>query len=470
MKTIRNTITFGILLCVLVVLQACEDFVMVNVPDHKITSETVFANDETARSAMNGIYNQLFNAGFSDGGNRSVTFLAGLSADNFKVMATTNEIQQFGENSINTSNSWNLDLWSGAYNMVYMTNAVLEGIANSATLSADTKQALEGEAKFVRAFTYFYLTNCYGKVPLLLNTSYQQNAVASRNETQEVYDRIIADLEDAAQRLPETYPDGDRTRPTAYTAMALLARVYLYLGDWQQAAAYSTEVIEQTSVYELLSNPNTVFLANSKEAIWQISPIGWGSSFTHTHEGNLFIYTTTINSPVALSDSFMGQWKDTTDLRYVNWVHKFSKEEQTVYYPYKYKIQYDASGGNSKEYSMVMRLAEVYLIRAEARVHMNDISGAVADIDQLRKRAEVALLTHTNPNASQQELLALILQERRKELFAEWGHRWFDVRRSGDSSPFADKEETSWQNTDFWFPIPEEERMKNPNLTQNENY
>src|SRR5690606_30209701 len=134
---------------------------------------------------------QLFNTAYAAGGNRSVTFLAGLSGDNFTMTSTTEEMVEFSENEISTYNSFNLDFWAGAYNMIYNTNALLEGIEQSKSLSDPIKAQIEGEAKFVRAFTYFYLTNLYGKIPLILDTNYKNNAKAPRISTKVIYAQVL---------------------------------------------------------------------------------------------------------------------------------------------------------------------------------------------------------------------------------------------------------------------------------------
>lgn len=468
--TKNSTLFLLSLLFLFFLVNACEDFIEVEVPNHKITSETVFSNDETAQSAMTGVYNRLFNNSFFNGGSRSVTFLAGLAADNFTDTSNIYQILEFGVNTIEVSNSWNLDLWAGSYNMAYMVNAILENITNSNTLSEKTIKSLEGQAKFIRAFTYFNLTNLYGDVPLLLSTDYHNNATAPRNDRAVVFNQIIQDLEDAITLLENDYPDGERTRPNIYAVMSLLARVHLYLENWEQAEYYSSQVINQGALYKLLKDPNQVFLANSEEAIWQISPIGWGSSFTHTNEGNLFIPTTTITPIAVLSESFMDQWTDPQDVRLTNWVESFTSNGELFFYPYKYKIQYDASGGKINEYSMVMRLAEQYLIRAEANAHLGNLQNAITDIDRIRERAEIVLISESNPHITQSELLEIILEERRKEFFGEWGHRWFDLKRFGKSAILSQKPNSNWQETNIWFPIPENERLKNPKLTQNEGY
>ncbi|MBZ9730768.1 RagB/SusD family nutrient uptake outer membrane protein [Salegentibacter sp. JZCK2] len=466
-KTIfRSLSVFAISL----MLISCEDFVEVETPGYKLDSEAVFASDQTAQSALDGIFNQLFNTSFVNGGNQSVTFTAGLSADNFSVTTTTQEVVEFHQNQIIPTNSYNLTLWSGAYNMIYMVNAMLAGIEDNPSLSQDLKDHMEGSGKFIRGLTYFNLVNLYGDVPLLLGTGYQENALASRTSSEIVYNQILEDLENASVLLDENYLNEDRTRPNRFSVLALLARVHLFLGNWEEAEYYNSQVIGASELYEILNDPNEVFLANSREAIWQISPIGWGNSFTHTREGNLFIKNATANTPVVLSESFLNAFENSQDKRHQEWVSTFIAEEDTLHFPYKYKIQYDASSGELTEYSMVLRLAEQYLIRAEARARLGNLPGAIQDLNIIRSRAGIPSIEESQPLNSEDELLEMIILERRRELFAEWGHRWFDLNRLGKSEILANKENSNWNSSSNLFPIPSSERIKNPNLSQNPGY
>lgn len=455
-----------VLLCCFSV--SCEDYLEVETPDHKIVSETVYDNDETALSAMSGIYNQLASVFFSSGGPDSVTVLSGLSADDLQPMRTNNlPYMEFEQHELLPDNSRNLHLWSSAYNMVYMTNAVLEGLTNSQNISDPVRSRLEGEARFVRAFAYFYLVNLYGEVPLVLTTDYRINAVAARDAEENVYDQIITDLEKAKGLLEGMNTTEDRTIVNHYSATALLARVQLYLQNWEEAEKLSGQVIEQGTTYEILEDLNQVFLANSREAIWQLSPKGRGSSLTNTNEGAAFII-----DPIF---SFLAQLKlepdfvtslDPEDKRSMDWIG--FDEGTGNSFANKYKIQ--NSTGEITEYSMVLRTAEQYLIRAEARAMIGNLSGAIADLDIIRGRAGVSLIADVNPGIGKNALVDLILDERKKELFTEWGHRWLDLKRTGRAGEILGADNPLWQETDVLYPIPEAERMKNPNLTQNNGY
>lgn len=449
-------------------LTSCEDFLEIETPDNKITSEVVFNNDETAISAMTGIYNQLYNSPFSSGGHTSVTVLAGLSAEALAPIRTTNlSYMEFEQHEILPDNNRNLNLWSSAYNIIYLTNSLIEGLADSDNISENLRSRLEGEAKFVRAFTYFYLVNLYGDVPLILSTDYQVNSLASRNPESEIYPQIIADLQGAIEILSSGYDQGERTQVNQTTAIALLARVNLYLKNWEQAESLSSQVISQNNTYEILENLDHVFLANSMEAIWQLTPKGSGSVLTNTNDGASFLIHPFFSflANLKLEPAFVSSM-DEKDLRLQNWIGFHPGLE--VYYANKYKIQ--NSTEPITEYSMVMRLAEQYLIRAEARAMQENLQGAIADLDVIRNRAGLDLISEINPTITKENLLDKIQEERRKELFTEWGHRWLDLKRTGKAGEILGAGDPLWQETDVLYPIPAAELMTNPNLTQNNGY
>ena len=447
-------------------ITACEDFVEISVPNDKIVSSAVFENDDTAKSAMTGIYNELFNATFSGGWSHSITVLADLSAD---VLQPINpESPTYGElyqNDISPGNALNHNLWSSAYSIIYMVNSLLEGLDGSKGLSMETKNRLEGEARFVRAFTYFYLTNIYGDVPLVLNTDYRSNSLVPRTGSEEVEVQIFSDLERAMGLLETGYLEGERTHVNKSVVMAFLARVHLYHQHWSEAETWSSAVLSQTSIYGILVDLNQVFLANSQEAIWQISPIGRGNIITATNEGQAFIGTS--RSAIKLADGFV-ESLSANDKRLSKWIGHFTNPTRNFYYPYKYKDR--SSIRNITEYSMVLRLAEQYLIRAEARAMQGKLPGAISDVDKIKVRAGLLPIAEIDPGIGREALVKVIMEERKKEFFAEWGHRWFDLKRTTKAMEVLQPIKGQWKNTSLLYPVPEEERMKNPNLDQNEGY
>ncbi len=149
----------------------------------------------------------------------------------------------------------------------------------------------------------------------------------------------------------------------------------------------------------------------------------------------------------------------------------------SYYYPFKYKVRIPSSIIES-EYLMIFRLAEQYLIRSEARIHLGKISDGVADINLIRDRsretssAEVPdPLPLISPNLTQEEALMFVLHERRVELFAEWGHRWLDLKRTKLADfTLSTIKGVNWQVTDTLYPVPQSEINKNKNLIQNDGY
>jgi starch-binding outer membrane protein, SusD/RagB family len=439
-------------------MTACQKFVETDTPKTALVSSVVFANDESATAAMVGIYSDIMQNP-SSFINTQITLLTGLSSDEFDNFSTSTDQRQFYENSLTSNNSNVLILWRTAYKYIYEVNSVLAGISNSNALSTSTKSQIEGEAKFTRALCYFYLTNLFGDVPLVLSTDYRTNNIAARTQQAQVYTQIVADLTDAQNLLSETYVSNERVRPNKLAATALLARVYLYMKDWTNAASEATKVVNQSATYYLNNNLSQVFQINSPEIIWQLMPVAPGYN---TWEGNALILTTLPES-VALSDDLVNAF-DSADNRKTEWINSTAVGPESYHYPFKYKVKI---GGELSEYYVVLRLAEQYLIRSEAKAQLDDLGGSLEDLNMIRNRAglpAVGLQTKSR-------LLDTIANERRFELFAEMGHRWFDIKRTNMAQDvLGPLKGSNWQATDVLYPIPQSELAVDKNLQQNSGY
>jgi starch-binding outer membrane protein, SusD/RagB family len=450
-------------------LVACESFLEVDMPTSRIVSEAVYKNDATATAAISGIYHQMMNpSDFAAGSYNSITVLAGLSSDELiSHFEHADLFTEFYENELTPQQNANLILWSSCYEAIYSTNAVIEGLSASGTLSSKTKVQLEGEARFVRAFCYFYLVNLFDDVPLITSTDYRINRTAPRTPAQQIYDQIVSDLVSAQELLSEEYISVEKVRPNKTSATALLARVYLYRKDWANAEIQTTAIIGD-SRYSLESGLNNIFLANSNEAIWQMIQPRY---VTRTFEGDLFTMPSGPNSaqPVGLTNSIVNAFEP-GDLRATNWVGKYDDGTAVYHFSAKYKNTSQTAGSVNSEYSMVLRLAEQYLIRAEARAMQGNLAGAIVDLDMIRDRAGLPSIQDTNPGISQANLLLAIEQERKVELFTEWGHRWLDLKRT-DRANAVLAAKPYWQPTDVLYPIPEQEMLNDPALRpQNHGY
>ncbi len=444
---------------VLMLVPGCKKFVSDALPEDQVVTVTAFADEETATSAINGLYSQMTasNLVFANG---AYSVLGGLAADELYRTSSNTDQDAFASNTLSGSNLTCGNLWNRGYAFIYHTNAISEAVAQSAALTAGFKKQLTAEARFCRAFCYLYLVNSYGDVPLITGTDYRTNSLLPRANKESIYALIKEDLLAAREGLPVAYAAGNKVRPNRYAASALLSRVLLYTGDAAGAELYASEVIGAGS-YLLVTNTDNVFVSGSAETIWQLYPV---SSSSNTAEGASFIPSSTTVRPVFVLQPGLISAFEAGDKRKVSWVKTNTVSGQPYPYPAKYKVR---SSTTKTEFNIVLRLAEQYLIRAEARLQQDRPAEAVADINVIRQRAG---LTALPVNLTAAQYLDALRQERRVEFFAEWGHRWFDLKRSGMSGTVLAPLKPAWQATAVLFPLPLAEINRNPFLIQNPGY
>lgn len=366
------------------------------------------------------------------------------------------------------SNGIVYNTWNSLYRLIYYANSTMEGLTRSNDVSNDVKDTIMGEAEFIRAFCYFHLVNLWGDVPLILSTDYRVSMNAPRASVSDVYEQIVKDLKEAQSKLPQDYghSGGERVRVNRYAATAMLSRTYLHMGDWGNAETEATSIIHAVDLYGLRADINEVFLKNNTEAIWQLYPI-WPSQ--DTHQGPLYLPSSSASSitDYPLREEWVNSL-ETGDQRRAHWIASKTINGVEYFYPYKYKVRYIEAGTDHTEYSVVIRLAEQYLIRAEARVRLGKLTGpnsAQEDVNVIRDRAGLSV---TSANTSD-ELLQAIERERKAEFFTE-GHRWFDLIRTGRASSVLSPIKSDWQQEDTLWPIHEIELSRNSNLRQNPGY
>jgi hypothetical protein len=476
---IRITILLKSFLAFLLFCTSCSKFVEVDPPITSTNGENVFNEDGSAMAVMTGLYANMSQSQVDvfTGRLTNIFFSTGLTGDELELRDKSSSYYGlYYANNISSEES----TWAGIYNMVFIANSAIEKLPIGKLLSPAVKNQALGEAKFMRALCYFYLVNLYGDVPLALTTDYKVNDLLPRTSTDIVYEQIILDLKDAQNLLNKNYVDKDgvgtsieRVRPTKWAATALLARVCLYRGYYNEAIIQSTAIINNLVMYELVKL-NEVFLKNSKEAIWQLQPIGVKEKNTsNTMEGRLLKILTENNEPlVFLTESLVNSFDD-KDQRKTNWINTVTTLNGNKYtYAYKYKIGIEAV--DTKEYSTVLRLGEQYLIRAEANIQLGNIDQGVSDLNKIRTRAtDLTLpdpdqLSQLPSGLSKDEALWAVEQERRFELFTEWGHRWLDLKRTGRSDAVLGTK-PGWQSTDKLFPLPGSDLGGNSNLKGHQN-
>jgi hypothetical protein len=456
-------------------LTDCRKLVAIPPPTNTLTTSQVFSTDALATEAMTEVYYNMINS--SGLFQEDATIYGGASADEFLFFnqgSITNI--EFQKNAILSNNNIAGTMWQTAYNAIYGCNAVIAGVNASTGVHDSVKNELIGEAEFTRAFSYFYLVNFYGSVPLVLTTNYNVTRLLSNSTSATTYAQIIADLKDAEGRLAPDYSvaGGQRIVPNKWAAIALLARVYLYTSDWVDAAAQASTVIGNQNLYALVPNLQNVFLINSQEAIWQLQQSNSVSPFYNgTPEAALIIPKTQTSFPplVYMTSVLVASFED-SDMRRTEWVDSTVYMGQVYYYPYKYEYgpAQDIDNGSYAEYYMVLRLAEQYLIRAEAEANGagGGINAAINDMDTIRLRAGLGVYSGSQ---NEDSVLAAIYHERQVELFAEWGHRWLDLKRWADPVQIlSNNKGITVSSSSLLFPIPSTELTSDPNLAQNPGY
>lgn len=442
---------------------ACDAFVQIDTPENQLSAQTVFEESATAHAAMTDVYSKMREAGVVAGTATGVSNLIGNYADELQFYGgAQSQTQDFYNNSVLALNSTVKNIWNSTYSQIYAANAVLEGVSKAKALPEVDRTQLQGEALFVRAMLYFYLTNLFGPVPYITTTDYQINRKVPRNSTAEVYDAAALDLQNAIVFLNPVYRTKERVRPNKFAAYALLARVKLYQGAWDEASNAASTVLNETATYAFENNLDKVFLKESSTTLWQFMPKNAGGN---TYEGSTFIFLNGPPPESALSENLLANFEP-GDQRKTHWVKSISNGTTSWSHSFKYKQR--SNTAVSLENSIVLHTGEVYLIRAEARARVGDLIGAKEDLNTIRNRAG---LTNTSA-VTQQEILTALLQERRVELFTEFGHRFFDLKRLGLANQVLSAAKESWQSPNLLLlPIPQGEIDLNPALLpQNQGY
>ena len=454
----------------MLLLQACNK--IISVPDNaagQIVTSQVFSDSANATEGVIALYTSAALTGWYP------DTYTGLGADELlSNSGAATDVAFYRDSlitgsSISTARASDYNIWNGFYgsSSIYGANAALEGLAASSLLSASARNQLVGECKFMRALYYFYLVNLFGDVPYVTSSDYLVNQRMPRTAAGDVYNNIQQDLLQASQLLQPAYPSAGRQRPNRYTADALLARLYLYQRQWSNAEARCDSILN-SGLYALVTNLDNVFLDQSNEAIWQIGSHASYYPKIAPSNGSPYLPFFTFGAPKYSLSPFVVQAFESGDLRRSHWVGTVKIGATTYTYPYKYKNNTSSNPNNTTEDLMVFRLAEIYLIRAEARAQQGDLAGALQDINVIRSRAGLGAATA----GSLPEAMGVILHERQTELFVEWGHRWLDLKRTDSINAVLGREKSWWPadgHAALW-PIPYTDIIYNPSLTQNPGY
>lgn len=451
-------------------LCGCDSMLDIDDPSSSMPAETTFNTLEGIKAAETGLYSQNFL------NNRLyysyIDQYFPMYAD--EMTHSNLSYSEYYANSYDASTDMAQYFWQYAYQSIYQSNDFLIRIDGTTLIDDATLKAYEGEAMWFRAYDYMFLVNAYGDVPLVMSNNYEETGTMARTPKAEVWAQIVSDLTTARDYL-HGFSNG-KTRITEYAATALLARAYLYQEQWQQAVTEASRLIPSDDGGQgeggfQLDDVDKVFKSSSTEAISQSDCEGFygtGTYIGYTPIGN-YILPSSRSVSYRLTSGLVNALKSEEGDKRMNWIDSMTLSGNTYYYPYKYKYNTTPNSESDYEYYVFLRLGEMYLIRAEANAHLGNTAAAVRDLNIIRNRAGLPALS---TSLSQSQVLSAVETERRKELFCEQGHRWFDLNRTGraDAVYSALDYKTGWESYKSLLPIPELEIEKNEALTQNPGY
>lgn len=436
---------------------ACEKLVEVEIPNNQITTAQVFEDVQTANAALSGLYARLYDNS-PIAGDQSGPTLGSYTDDlDCYSVAVANSRYDIYQNKQIGTNTEIYSYWSSTYQTIYIANAIIEGIENSALPTAE-KNRIKGEALLIRSILFFYLQQIFGDIPYVTSTNYTVNQSLSKTTSSEVLLRLESDLSLSMDLLKDEYRNAERIYPNKKAAQLMLAKIYLLQQRWSDAELLLKSIV-QSPLYQFENNITKVFQKTGTHILWQLKPKNSGDG---TKESSTYYFANSAPNNYAISQDLINNFSN-VDLRKQNWLAVVTFNGNTWYRSDKYKNRTN----NTTEYSIVFRLEEVYLLLAEALVQQNKLPEALPYVNPTRQRAGLSTLTGAT---MQPALLNEILLENRKEFFTEMGHRFLDLKRTNRLNTLITVK-PNWKSYHNLWPLPQQELLLNSNLNpQNTGY
>ena len=457
---------------------SCSDFLDED-SRSAVVPEDFYKTEAEAEAGLIGLYAILDNGNYHQ--QFGISAIGDFAADNFR----TNGASNFVAKTVNPftyeadpASTRILDFYQDAYELINRANALISRIEES-DIAADVKSTVIGEAKFLRAYTYFNLVKMFGGVVVRTEESTSLEGLEQvRATAAAVYEQIILDLQQAESELPVS--PADIGRATQGAAKSLLSLVLLTNGDYSGAVAKAEEVMENFN-YSLFPDYGELFLVENEyveEMIFGVQfnadiRTGYVNQITPAELsdfGAITAYGSEDDDLFSLVDIYEAGdlRRDATIYDSIEWEGSFVNPEGIHFR--KFAEEFLSQGVPEAEVGQinfpVLRYAEVLLIYAEA---LNELNGgptteAYQAINQVRNRAGLSDLP---AGMSQSDFRDALLRERRAEFMME-GKRWFDLKRMDKLAEFLTP--IGWEPRNIVFPIPQSALDANKSLTQNDGY
>lgn len=388
------------------------------------------------------------------------------TADFIQHNGTFAVYNELGNKQITASNAAAQALWQSIYNTVYVANFIEERIATVSGVTEDDRKRIVAEARFMRGFVNFIGTYTYGDIPKVTTTDILTNRSIPKTTRAEILQSVLADYTAALPDLPVTITGKTqaKTFATKNAARAALARYFLYQKDWVQAEKYASDIIA-SKLQTLPEKYTDVILQEyDTETILEVAYADNSSDDPGT-------------STFGLNNILVGRREVIPANTYVLTMLEPNAGERRQTISFNSAQQRGSDNGwsvtkygtpdQANNNITILRLAELYLIRAEARAQQGKLvgaNGAQADINLLRTRAKASLVSLT----TQANALLTIEKERVYELSFE-GHRWYDLKRTGRIQQVMTAFSPNWNAKYELWPIPQVEIQRNRSLANAQN-
>ena len=468
----------------LFIVMSCNDLLIEN-PESFFVETNSFNTAKDATSAINGVYDRLRSVY-----NMNFIAMSDVNGEELEINPLVAETREIDVNRYTSANSIFDGFYTNSYLLIDRANRV---IVNVPKISMDPKlrDQIVGEAKFLRALSYFNLVRAFGDIPLItIPTSDVVNVKVQRDNSEKVYSQIIQDLKEAETVLPIRFTvTNEIGRATSGAAKSILAKVYLTRKDYTNASIKAKEVID-SKVYNLANAYKDVFppeKKNGPEHIFSVqyscvlntygSPMAEAFAIVFTYpvqQAGGFHYVT----PLHVNSYIVGDTRK--DINVVT--EGRNPQTGAIIRPgadqgpgsNKYWDPLACGRGQARNNFMVIRYSDVLLIYAEA---LNELNGPSAEaygaINQIRTRARGGVNVSSGPQdlktLSKDQFRDAILQERSWELCFE-GHRRWDLIRTGKYIETLTKANVPVADKNLLYPIPQNEIDVNPGLKQNSGY
>jgi hypothetical protein len=474
---------------ILFVMLSCSNSDLDLYSEIELSENTYYKNENELIQATNEIYRQL---GILYQATGLVDIYGELASDNVYIEFSNGSIvapENINDHRIKTDNSFIETAWKNSYNGIFICNNLLEKLEITTVnfSTPDLKTRLKAEILFIRALIYFNAVRVWGNIPLVLKTITVKESYEFGNDSHdEIYKQIIEDLLYAKSNLPDAYTGNNIGRVTKYGASAVLSKVYLTIGEKQNAEKELKEIID-SNLYSLDSNGDDTIdsddylhifqpdTKNSKESLVEVQYLTGQNNFNANHQTQYTPYHWAFHLPNS-TETFRGEGMNTPtqDLIDEFEVNDEVRKEISVFpgylnlssgqfinYPFTQKF-YDPNWRYPGQNVEVIRYADILLMYSE-------VTNDPQYLNQVRRRVGLPEYGETGYPSQYNTLAKAIEHERRVELCFEF-HRFFDLVRTSRAVEVLSSKGIDITENSLLFPIPQSVIDVNPNIEQNEFY